>query len=187
MKYIVRTCTGREEFAKYVQDKIPDVIVSLDTQKQAVKNIYNAMLLAGDDPCIHFEDDILITDNFKEKALAVIKDRPDMLVQFFSMRKADLKIGSRIESGRTFLMSQCFYTPPKMSRGIKNFYLKWDRLTTTHSHNAHGVDLLIQDYLKLTKQKYYIHVPSLVDHRICKSAIDPRRSTKRQSLTYRQT
>ena len=62
-----------------------------------------------------------------------------------------------------------------------------DRLTTTHSHNAHGVDLLIQDYLKLTKQKYYIHVPSLVDHRIYKSAIDPRRSTKRQSLTYRQT
>ena len=73
MKYIVRTCTGREEFAKYVQEKIPDVIVSLDTQKQAVKNIYNAMLLAGDDPfCIHFEDDILITDNFKEKALAVM-------------------------------------------------------------------------------------------------------------------
>ncbi len=44
---------------------------------------------------------------------------------------------------------------------------------------------MVADFLKERHMRYYIHVPSLVEHRIGKSLIDPRRSSRRQSLTFR--
>lgn len=43
---------------------------------------------------------------------------------------------------------------------------------------------MIADFLKLNKINYLNIVPNLVDHQCVKSRIDPRRSTKRQSLTF---
>lgn len=182
MKYIVRTCTGREKYLEYVKEKIPDCVVSFDCKKDPMNNFKNALLLADNDSCIHFEDDVLLTKDFLNKATRVINKYPDMIVQFFSMRKADIEIGSRIETASTFLCAVCFYTPKKISKGIYNFFSKWDKF----DKHPTGLDLLIRDYLIKTKQKYFIAIPNLADHRIGKSAIDPKRSSKRQSFTFKE-
>lgn len=180
MKYIMRTCTGREEYSKYLHANIPNLIEMNDTQKDPVGNFLNALEAAEDDAAIHFEDDAILTVDFVSKANAVIAKMPDTVIQFFSMRKADLEIGSRMENGSSFLAAVCFYLPPMMSKNLRQFFPTWDRW----GEHPTGLDLTVADYLKSQKLKYYIHCPNLADHRVGKSAIDSRRSSKRVSKTF---
>ena len=180
MRYIMRTCDGREDYASYLHKNIEELIEVKDTQKDPMGNFMRALEAAGDDSASHFEDDAILTQNFKEKANEVISQRPEMVIQFFSMRKADVEIGSRVENGSGFLAAVCFYMPPKMSKGLRAYFPNWERW----DEHPTGLDLTVADFLKKTKQKYYIHCPNLADHRVGKSEIDSRRSTKRVSLTF---
>lgn len=154
-----------------------------DTGAGGMGNFLKAMTLAGQHPTVHMEDDIVLTRNFEAKIREAVAQRPDVAIQFFSMRKADLEIGSRWEPGRTFMMNQCHYAPAPHSMDYYWFWQTWPEYKKTK--HPHGYDILIADYLATTGQKYWLHVPSLVDHRVCKSIIDPRRaSTNRQSLTF---
>lgn len=180
MKIILRTCNGRERWRDYLISSIPDLIVIQDKTNNAMTTFLEAMLIAGNDPAVHIEDDIILTSNFVSKLESAIKKRPDMVIQFFSMRKADLTIGSRLDYGRTFMMNQCFYLPINYSRMIFEYYPDWPQKGV---HKT-GYDILIADWLKARKEKYWIHVPSLVQHRKCKSIINPRRPNNRQSKTF---
>ncbi len=131
------------------------------------------------------EDDILLCDNFLNKINKAINERPNDVIQFFSMRKKDITEGSRYELGSNFLMHQCYYLPKGMSKKIYNYSFEFEDSCEQDEHISPN-DLVTRYYFKENKIKYWLHVPSLVDHRIAKSAIDPRRSSKRQSLTFNQ-
>lgn len=181
MRYILRTCAGREHYADYVKAIIPSVEVCYDSELGAMGNFLKSLEMSGSDAVVNLEDDIWITKNFESKLEQVVSERPNSLIQFFSMRKADLSQGSRYDSGRSYLMAQCTYFPPKMSRGILAYSKKYANI----GHKSHPLDSMVADYLNKARQRYWIHCPSLVDHRIGKSIIDPRRaSTNRQSFTF---
>lgn len=180
MKYILRTCSGREHYAEYISENLSEVIVLKDTKRDPMNNFFLALEAAGDDAAVHLEDDAILTEGFQSKVEAVISEMPDTVIQFFSMRKADLEVGSRYENGSSFLAAVCFYLPPKMSKGLRAYFPTWERL----KEHPTGLDLTIADYLKKTKQRYYIHCPNLADHRVGKSAIDSKRSSKRVSKTF---
>jgi hypothetical protein len=65
---------------------------------------------------------------------------------------------------------------------MRQFYDDW-AVDNLEDH-PNGTDQMVCDFLKSRREKYWLHVPSLVDHRIAVSMIDPRRSSKRQSLTF---
>ena len=109
-----------------------------------------------------------------------IEKRPDDVIQFFSMRKDDLTIGSRYINGGRFCMNQCFYLPAGMSRDILDYMDSWGR----YAEHPTGYDILMADFFKSRKIKYWNVCPNLVDHAQGKSRIDPRRSSKRQSFTF---
>ena len=132
----MRTCIGREDYARYVHEQIPNLIELKDEVSDPMQNFMNALEVAGDDEAIHLEDDAILVDGFIEKAQAVIDTNPT-----------------------------------------------WERL----DEHPTGLDLTIADYLKKTKQKYLVYCPNLADHRIGKSEIDSRRSSKRVSLTFKQS
>tara|TARA_R110000744_G_scaffold21783_2_gene56149 strand:+ start:1853 stop:2473 length:621 start_codon:yes stop_codon:yes gene_type:complete len=181
MRYILRTCAGREEYAEYVQRLIPSVQICFDKGAGAMGNFLQSLEMSGDEAVVNLEDDIWITQGFEKKAEKAISKKPEILIQFFSMRKLDKTIGSRYDAGRSYLMGQCTYFPARMSKGILAFSKKYDRI----DHKSHPLDSMIAEYLSKTKQKYWIHCPNLVDHKIGKSMIDPRRaSTNRQSFTF---
>jgi len=181
MRYILCTCAGREHYVDYIKKQIPSVEICLDDRGGAMGNFVKSLEMAGDDAVVNIEDDILITKNFEAKAMAVIEKKPSAVIQFFSMRKADKTIGSRWDLGGSYLMAQCTYLPPKISRGLLAYSKKYDRI----DHKSHPLDSMVADYLRVTKQKYWIHCPSLVDHRVGVSMIDSRRAkTNRQSFTF---
>lgn len=181
MKYIMRTCDGREDYADYVKKHIKNLIVIKDDGRGPMKCFERALEASEEDSAVHLEDDVILTNNFTNKIEKVILERPNMVCQFFSMRKADLQIGSRIENGSSFISALCFYLPKGMSKSLKDFFITWDRI----DEHPTGLDLTPSDYMKKHKMKYYIHIPNLVDHRIGKSKIDSRRSSKRVSLTFK--
>jgi hypothetical protein len=164
----------------YLQARIPDVEIALDTQRDVWGNFDRALRMQGDDPAIQLEDDIVLTRNFREKAQAVIDSKPASVISFFSMRKDDLTIGSRWD--RNFLMLQCTYLPATYARLLREFRVTWVR--TDAGPHIGGCDTMIRNFLQSRREKYWISVPSLVEHRVVKSRINPIRSSKRQSKTF---
>lgn len=177
----MRTCAGREHYASHVQEQLPEVEVCFDDRGGAMQCFLKSLEMAGDDAVVNMEDDIVLASNFKVRVEAEVANRPNDVIQFFSMRKKDLTIGSRWDAGKSYLMAQCTYFPPKMSKGILAFARKYENI----NHKSHPLDSMVADYLHAVKRRYWIHCPSLVDHRVGKSMIDPRRaSTNRQSFTF---
>ena len=180
MRMIIRAVKERKDCVDYLRKYLPEADILYDSTGNAMKTFLEAMALVGEDPCIHMEEDIYLTRDFSTKIRAAILKRPYEVIQFFSMRKADLEIGPRYDSGRTFMMNQCFYLPFGYSRLIYDYYPVWPQKDI---HKT-GYDILIADFLKARKEKYYIHVPSLVQHRRGKSMINSKRPVCRQALTF---
>lgn len=152
----------------------------VDKYRNATETFLRMLDSAGQEACLFMEDDIILCDNFTERVLHEINKRPDDVIQFFSMRKDDLTIGSRYITGSKYLMNQCFYLPKGMAKEILEFAKDWKGW----EKDPTGLDTLIASYLKSKKLRYWNVCPNLVDHKVQKSRIDSRRSSKRQSLTF---
>jgi hypothetical protein len=161
--------------------KYIDAIVSIDYNGFGARwNLHQSLRIAGDDAMLSLEDDVILCKNFTEKTRKIISENSNIVIQFFSMRRKDLTIGSRYEPGATYMMNQCVYFPPGFSKGLLDYYDYWDGRFIHKS----GGDIFIASYMKIHKMRYFIHVPSLVQHRNIVSEIDKRRSRNRISLTF---
>jgi hypothetical protein len=186
VKIIIRGVPDRQEYIDYLNRVLPEAVWCMDTRFYTepdskirhMKNFIDALMMGADTPCVHMEEDIIITKDFINKLNNVITQRPNELIQFFSMRGDDIKKGSRYDNN--YIMNQCFYLPAGYGRHIAEYYTRWDRLAELPS----GSDLMINDWLKTRKEKYWIHVPSLVEHRVTRSMIEKRRPQRRQSKTF---
>ena len=152
-----------------------------DTEHHAFETWKLVLAYAGQSPVVILEDDVTLTDNWAQKVQAAIDAHPDVVIQFFSMRGDDLTVGSRWEPGRTFLMNQCYYLPAGAAAALLAHSEEW---AAQHPEHPTGYDLAMADWLKRTKQKYWLHVPSLVQHKPWRSEINPRRPRNRQSGTF---
>ena len=187
MKIIVRTIPNNSErnnLVSKIVKELPMAEVQIDMNQNAMLSWLKALESVGEDSALLFEDDVHLANNFKEKAFAEISKREDTVIQFFSMRKDDIEIGSRLDYGSKFMMNQCTYYPKGYCKLIRKFYNDWHLKEEETKSKASGYDLLIADFLKSRKEYYYIVCPSLVDHAEFKSVINPRRSSKRQSKTF---
>lgn len=176
---LIRAIKGkREDCILYLKNHLPQADWVFDTETNAMSTFLSALATAGDGPCVHMEEDIYLTQDFLPVLEERIKERPQEVIQFFSMRKEDLTVGSRYDSN--FCMNQCFYLPAGYSKLLLEYYPKWPR----REEHPTGYDYMLNDFLKGRKEKYWISIPSLVEHREGKSLISSRRSSKRQSKTF---
>ena len=177
MKYIVRNAGNRN--IDHLKEAIPGLIV-IHNEISGMAAFVEAMEAAGDDAAVHLEDDIILCPNFVSRLEEIVTAHENDVIQFFSMRKDDLTIGTRYIPGARFMMNQCFYLPAGMSKALAEYKPTWKRI----EEHPTGYDLLMADYFKEHKISYLNIVPNLVDHIECKSIINPRRSSKRQSFTF---
>jgi hypothetical protein len=189
MRLIINTCKGREQYADALLKQLPDAVLNFDDftdmgkyQSTVWWNYQRGWKMAGDDACIQFDDDIILTSNFRQKIAEAIEKHPNTLIQFFSMRNKDLTIGTRVEHGSTFMMQQCYYMPKGMAKELVEYSYGWYERDTIHTHSPN--DICIAEYLKNTKQNYIIWCPNLVDHMTLKSEINAKRTSKRVSKTF---
>lgn len=182
-KIIVKCVKKREPYIEYLRNHLPeDTIYCYDKTKNAMDTFLEALKLAKSYPCLHLEDDVILCDNFLDKVSVEIDKRPNEVIQFFSRRKDDILIGSRYCSGGSFMCSVCFYLPMGLSKELLEYYESWKVYDS--GKNPTGTDLFVAWVLRKKKMRYWIVVPNLVDHRVGRSSINPRRSSKRQSRTF---
>ena len=179
LRFVMRTTLSRD-LTGY-KEEIPQLELCVDTQKNAYFNFCKALEMAGNDPCIHFEDDVLLCDNFVEKAMKEINEHPKDVIQFFSRRKDDLRIGSRYINGSQFSFNVCFYLPEKMGLEMLQVAREW---WAEKGDASVAYDWMMADFFKARKIKYWNVVPNIVDHKIGRSLISPKRSSRRVSLTF---
>lgn len=190
MKIVINTCAGREHYVQNLTPALPSAIINYDDftdpgkyKSTAYRNYQRGLSLAKGENLLLMEDDIILADNFLPRVRNAVNAYPGKLIQFFSMRKMDLTIGTREEPGRTYSMSQCTFFPKHL---VERIYL-YSYLYDNPDHTTAPYDLMIAEYLMHNRLTYIIHVPNLVDHIVGKSAIHPRRPAKRQSLTFEKT
>ena len=169
----------RQPIVEYLAMHIPNLEVVWDTEGHAFHTFLAACVAAGDEPCVRLEDDVVLTKNFETKIQAVVDQVPANIVQFFSRSKYDGVKGSRWKGGGTFSMNQCYYLPAGMSTRLHRYYHDgWTRRV----EDPMGYDTMMAEMLK--GERYWVQVPSLVNHVVGKSAIDYRRAHTRQSTTF---
>lgn len=176
-RIIVKAVPARMACVNYLMERIPDAEICFDRVRNHWDTFVRAMEMAGNDPHIAMEEDVVLTRCFREKVEAAIAERPDSVIQFFSMRKDDRTVGSRWS--RSFCMNQCTYFPRNYPSKVLEFSVRWPR----RSEHPTGTDLMVNDFLRARKEPHWIHVPSLVNHLPLRSEIG-RRSRGRQSLTF---
>lgn len=152
-----------------------------DTTHHAFDTWRTVLAVAGQSPAVILEDDVDLTDNWRWKVNAAIAGHRDDVIQFFSMRGDDLTVGSRWEAGRTFLMNQCYYLPAGVAADLLEYTDDWE---TKHPEHPTGYDIAMAEWMKMTKRRYWLHVPSLVQHKPWRSEINKRRPRNRQSKTF---
>ena len=180
-KFIMRT-VGNVDLSEY-RGSIPNLIIVKDKTLNAYDTFQMALAQGCGNGTVHLEDDIILCKDFYSKITKIIDEHSNDVIQFFSMRKDDLTIGTRYISGSKFLMGQCFYIPESISKSLYIYSYNWER----RKEHPTGLDTMISDFLKLNKISYLNIVPNLVNHKYLKSRIDSRRSTKRQSLTFKES
>lgn len=177
-RIIIRAVDPASEFVAYLRERLPGAEWAFDETRDAYDTYLKALCMAGDDAVVHMEDDVLLTGGFLPKLQEAISRRPAEVIQFFSMRGADLTVGSRYD--RSFLMAQCFYLPSGYSRLILDYGQTWAKRAVERTN----LDGMTADWLRSRREPYWIEVPNLVDHRQAVSRIDHRRSKYRQSKTF---
>lgn len=189
MIFVLNTCAGREHLARNVIDAVPGIIVNFDDFTETGKfdstawfNHQRAWHIIGEGEGFVMEDDIELCDGFAQKAMDALAGHENDVVQFFSMRKKDVEIGSRYEAGSSFIMGQCYYLPKGVGKAVYEHSFGYYERT---GHRTCPSDLCVADFLKKNKMRYWVHIPNLVDHLPVKSMLG-KRSTSRQSLTFQK-
>lgn len=180
MKYVVTAVKERLPFIMYLEKHIPDLQVVWDKHRDPMETFMRAWGEHPDGASLRFQDDIILTKNFLEKVHHVIDNNPNDVIQFFSMRKKDIDVGTRWESGGNWIGNLCHYLPDGMAGEIFDYGLNWSGI----EENPTADDLLMRDFFKHKKIKYLLHCPNLVDHAEVYSVIDRKRSKYRSSKTF---
>lgn len=154
-----------------------------DTDQHAFHTWRDVLRRAEDGPVVVLQDDVILTDNWRDKIEAVIAEHPGDVIQFFSLRRNDDELGSRYLPGRSYLMNQCYYLPVGMPGSLLEFVRNWE---TEHPELSTGDDSAMAAYLRANRLRYWLHVPSLVQHRTWTSEINSRRPRNRQSRTFEE-
>lgn len=179
-EFICMTTSWGGRDISHLKKEIPNLKLCVDNEHDAMKNFLVSMRMTNN-PAVHIEDDIELCDNFYSKIVEAVNTRPNVVINFFSLRKEDYEIGHpHMVKGRRFMMNQCFYIPALMGPAIADFYESWNK----KEQHPTGYDILIADFLSANKIDYLQWFPHLVNHQETKSLINPRRSSKRTDKLF---
>jgi hypothetical protein len=178
MKYIIQNVPERD--ISILLDQLNNVSVYVDTNKKPLESFIRTLRLAGDDNALYMEDDIILSKDFINDTNNFISLNSDNVINFWTLKKSIKK--TTLMPPSSFMSNLCVYFPNNHIIGLINFYNKgWNRI----EEHPTGMDLLVRDYLISTKTKYWLYQPSLVQHKKLVSAINPKRSKYRQSITFK--
>ena len=114
--------------------RLPEARVYYDCARQPVLSLVSSMLMAGDEPHIHLEDDCIIDSKFRERSMEAIERFPNHIINFFpGMSNRELSEPIMLP-GSKFIWLQAVYFPA----GKVGEYYEWGRVNGWHSDSRDG-------------------------------------------------
>lgn len=168
---------------KQLRDDIGAIIVWDQTQNamDTFRTMLATIVAEGGAGCIILEDDIILCENWRERVEQVIAAHPGQICQFFSMESEESarRLGSRECLGSGFIANLCVYLPAGYAEELlAHSYV----FVEENPKDATANDFVIRDWLKRRKEKYWLEVPSLVQHESqWRSSVNARRPRGRRS------
>jgi hypothetical protein len=177
VKYIVQKVPSRS--IEHLQKQIPGLVAVEDRERNPVGCFANNCIAAGGGAFVRLEDDVDLCAYFTAKVEDAVALYPAEIISFFTLRKIS---GLTRFPGREFCMFQCVYFPDGLAQMV-DYYRQgtWPR----RAKNPKDPDSFVADFLSLAvRRSYLIWYPNLVQHQVCVSEIDPKRSRFRQSKIF---
>lgn len=170
----------REHNVQVVWDETQNV---MDTFRRLLAKVEADEADGQESGFLVLQDDIELADDWRARVEAAIAERPDTLIQFFSMRPAD---GSPLaesgwRKGETFISNLCVYIPHGMASPLLEYSFEF---TEKYPQFKTADDFVVRYFLRSRRQAYWMHLPSLVQHQKWVSAINAKRPRNRQSHSF---
>ena len=178
MKYLIQNVPQRD--VSILLDQLKDVGLYVDKNKKPLESFIETLKLAKDESALYMEDDIILSKDFIDDTSSFINMNKNNVINFWTLKKSIKETTLMLSS--SFMSNLCVYFPNHHIKGLIDFYNKgWSGI----KEHPTGMDLMVRDYLVATKTKYWLYQPSLVQHKKIVSAINPKRSKYRQSITFK--
>jgi hypothetical protein len=163
VRIVIQAVPERTEFVEYMVRHLPNAEVAWGRPDTTPMRDFQASLeMVGDAPCMHFEDDVLLTKDFMAKALEVIGDGT-FPVNFFHVSKSIYPepLAPHIRNGERWIGNQGFYLPRGFARTLAAYVPVWPNWRKVPWE---WWDYTIGDWLAQHRIGYWQAVPALVQH-----------------------
>lgn len=176
-RILVTAVAARAAYVEYYRQHLPHVEPVWCTGHGAMVTFERAWIAAAQDPVLILTDDLCLAENFLQIVLEALEETGGGIpINFFSMRKRHAE-GSRYEPGSAWMCNPCYYLPAGLAARIFQFSARWQN----RKGNENGDDVLMRDFFVSAKIGYFQKIPCPVQHSPIVSAIDSRRSSRRQT------
>jgi hypothetical protein len=174
MKVVIQHVPGRhDDKVAAVKEVFPDAVVVEDRGQGPMQTYIESLSFRY--PHWHFEDDIVLAPDFRERAKDLVRLLSSHVIRGFCQKES--QVGWR--AGSTFVWTQCFWLPVNYGPQLAEFIPTWNRL----KEHPTGFDYALADFLKSRKERYWSVQPSLCQHVEGSSALGAR-SSKRRSESF---
>ena len=177
MKFVIRKVPERD--TSILESILPNAIVYNDVRHEGCLTSFIRVLEEVDDDAVYIVDDMILAKNFKERAQAVIAERPNDVIVFSNFAYIDKtkKEGYYPADMMSWLL--CTYIPKRiakpyvefMKNGAKGMPKKW--FVREADDATFGCFLQRQ-----LSEVVYLTVPNLAGHSANTSVVNPTREAR---------
>lgn len=179
MRYIIRGVPEREDFHRYLRERLPDAEWCIEQAEsrgpaEFTATLGRAIRMQGKSGAVHLDDDVILTRDFEAKVVAAVGPYWTSIVSLYSTRKTDGV--SKWCPASDFLHGPALYIPGSIAPTLAD---RFDQVVEAGvggsggQLNGHRVDqgYVIAVVLRERGQRFRVHAPSLVQHRATGSTL----------------
>ena len=184
---VIQCVPKRLDSARQVQQRLGSKLY-LDLSGKGTWAFLGSLMTFGGRGHLHLEDDIILAKNFEQLVPPIINKHQDQIIRFFpsavNTRPKTTHGKPFIAKGSGFVYLLCVWFPDWFPSEYLDWCSKVNYPPPDGSENPWYFDVAIRAFLRHTKRDFICWYPSLVQHQVGESAVDPSRKHHRQSKFF---
>lgn len=178
---------GRVMNAEFLE-RVTGGSIIWDEDHNAFTTWMSVLKEAGQDPVVILEDDAILCNGWHELMGSLIERLPNRFIIFHSRSTPYARRGPDyiLRDGLRMNGTPGYYLPTGYASEILTYAESWrEERLKANPDRLLDYDACMGMWLRARHEEFVVSTPSLVDHAVGVSAIDPRRSVDRSALDFK--